>query len=111
MSARQQYQGSGWPLPIALIGQAIRKLSRHELEAITERLIERLDELDGDCDREEDDPAGTDLDSGEDDGAQGWVRKLPVPTYADDGHDQTTIVQKREHGPAKVIQLSDYPMS
>lgn len=41
------------PLPIGLISQAIPKLTRHELEAVTERLIARLDELDGDCDLED----------------------------------------------------------
>lgn len=40
-------------LPIGLISQAIPKLTRHELEAVTERLIERLDEMDGDCDVED----------------------------------------------------------
>jgi hypothetical protein len=33
-------------------------LSRHELASFTECLIERLDEIDGDPDREEDDPSG-----------------------------------------------------
>ena len=41
------------PLPLALIGQAISMLSRHELEALTERLIDRLDELQGDVDLED----------------------------------------------------------
>jgi len=65
VSRRHQMQGSGSPLPIALIGQAIRNLSRHELEAVTERLIEMLDTMDADPDLEDDDPAGTDLDKGE----------------------------------------------
>ena len=52
MSRRQQVREGRKPLPIALIGQAIRKLTRHELEAVTERLIERLDEIDGDVDLE-----------------------------------------------------------
>lgn len=86
-------------------------LTRFELAAITERLIERLDQLSGDPDLEDDDPAGTDLDHGEDDGAQGWVCKLPVPTYADDGHDQTVIVRTSAHGFQTQIQLSDYHMS
>lgn len=38
--------------------QAIPMLSRHDLEALTERLIDRLDEVDGDADLEDDDPAG-----------------------------------------------------
>ena len=53
MSARQQVREGRKALPIALIGQAIRKLTRHELEAVTERLIERLDELSGDPDLED----------------------------------------------------------
>lgn len=40
-------------LPLALIAQAIPKLSRHDLEALTERLIDRLDTIDGDTDLEE----------------------------------------------------------
>lgn len=39
-------KGGGQPLPIALIGQAIPMLTRHELEAVTERLLEALDALD-----------------------------------------------------------------
>ena len=53
MSRRQQVREGRKPLPIALIGQAIRKLTRHELVAVTERLIERLDEIDGDADLED----------------------------------------------------------
>lgn len=53
MSAHHQIREGRKALPVALIGQAIRKLSRHELEAITERLLERLDELDGDPDLED----------------------------------------------------------
>ncbi len=45
-------------LPLALISQAIPKLSRRDLVGLTERLIDRLDEIDGDPDIEEDDPAG-----------------------------------------------------
>lgn len=50
--------GSSAALPLALIGQAIPMLSRHDLEALTERLIDRLDQVDGDPDIEEGDPAG-----------------------------------------------------
>lgn len=52
--------------PLALIEQAIPKLSRHDLEGLTERLIDRLDELDGDIDLETN---GDELDGslGEDD--------------------------------------------
>lgn len=43
-------------LPLSLIAQAIPRLSRAELASITERLIERLDAIDGDAEAEEDDP-------------------------------------------------------
>ncbi len=58
MIARQHTTGLPSALPLALIAQAIPNLSRHDLEALTERLIDRLDEVDGDADLEEDDPAG-----------------------------------------------------
>lgn len=45
-------------LPLTMLAQAIPMLSRCDLEALTERLIERLDEIDGDPDLEDDDPAG-----------------------------------------------------
>jgi len=55
----------GNALPIDLLAQAIPMLSRHDLEALTERLIEVLDDIDGDADlenydpdEEEDDPSG-----------------------------------------------------
>jgi hypothetical protein len=41
-------------LPLALIAQAIPRLSRHDLETLAERLIDRLDELDPEPDREDD---------------------------------------------------------
>lgn len=74
------------PLPIGLISQAISKLTRHELEAVTERLIERLDEMDGDCDLEEDDDSGTDIDRGE----FCYAEYAPAPDY---GIDQRILVQ------------------
>jgi len=86
MSRRQQIRGGATALPLSLISQAIPMLSRHELAALTERLIERLDTLDGDCDTEDDDPleeddhSGTDLDAGELDEAA----NLTVPRYAVD---------------------------
>lgn len=70
------------PLPIGLISQAISKLTRHELEAVTQRLLERLDEMDGDCDLEEDDDSGTDIDRGE----FCYAEYAPAPDY---GIDQT----------------------
>ncbi|WP_066561008.1 hypothetical protein [Croceicoccus bisphenolivorans] len=45
-------------LPLTLLAQAIPMLSRHDLEALTERLIDRLDEMDPDADLEDDDPSG-----------------------------------------------------
>ncbi len=52
MSRSQQIRGGATALPLSLIGQAIPMLSKHELAALTERLIERLDALDGDPDLE-----------------------------------------------------------
>ena len=40
------------PLPLQLLAQAVPMLTRPELAALTERLIERLDLLDGDPDLE-----------------------------------------------------------
>jgi len=51
-------QGRASALPLSLIAQAIPRLSRCDLEALTERLIDHLDDLDGDPDAEDDDPAG-----------------------------------------------------
>lgn len=45
--------GRASALPLALIAQAVPKLTRHELAALTERLIERLDEVEGDADLED----------------------------------------------------------
>jgi hypothetical protein len=42
-------------------------LTRNELASLTERLIDRLDLIDGDPDAEDDDPSGDPLDQGEDD--------------------------------------------
>lgn len=39
-------------LPLALVSQSIHRLSRHDLESLTERLIEELDSRDGDPDEE-----------------------------------------------------------
>lgn len=55
MSARQQIKEGRKALPLDLIAQAVPMLTRFELAAITERLIERLDELSGDPDLEDDD--------------------------------------------------------
>lgn len=45
-------------LPLDLIAQVIPRLSRHDLAELAERLIERLDQQDGDPDLEDDDPTG-----------------------------------------------------
>lgn len=50
--------GGASALPLTLLVQAIPMLSRHDLESLAERLIDRLDEIDPDPDAEEDDPAG-----------------------------------------------------
>ena len=48
--------GSAPALPLNLLAQAIPMLTRAELASITERLIDRLDRIDGDPDDEDDDP-------------------------------------------------------
>lgn len=65
-------------LPLALIEQAIPKLSRHDLEGLTERLIDRLDEIDGDLDVE---PNGDELDGSgaEDDFCDHNAPGMPAP--------------------------------
>lgn len=45
-------------LPVALLSQAIHRLSRHELEDLAQSLIDHIDAIDGDPDLEDDDPAG-----------------------------------------------------
>jgi len=50
--------GGASALPLALLAQAIPMLSRNDLEALTERLIDRLDEMTPDPDLEDDDPSG-----------------------------------------------------
>ena len=52
-------------LPLRLLAQAIPMLTRHELAKLTERLIERLDQQDGDPDDEDDDPGGCEHDGRE----------------------------------------------
>lgn len=58
MATRLHQANRATTLPLGLISQAIPKLRRTDLVALTERLIDRLDELDGDPDEEDDDPAG-----------------------------------------------------
>lgn len=46
--------GSGdMPLPLSLIAQAIPRLSRHDLAALADRMIDHLDQMDGDPDQED----------------------------------------------------------
>lgn len=85
-------------LPLSLIAKAIPMLSRPDLEALTERLIDRLDEVDGDPDLED----ATDT---EDDVLTPWGAKFfdgpgcPIAdtpededTYEDEGHDEHNLV-------------------
>ncbi len=58
MMASRAQQGGGQPPPIALLAQAVPMLTRHELAALTERLIDALDRMTLDPDLEDDDPAG-----------------------------------------------------
>lgn len=44
--------GGGQPLPTALLAQAVPMLTRHELAALTERLIDALDVMEPDPDLE-----------------------------------------------------------
>ena len=53
MSARQHTAEGCKHLPLNLIVQAIPMLSRHELEALADRLIDAIDSADGDCDIED----------------------------------------------------------
>ena len=72
-------------LPFQMISEAIGRLSRSEIEHLTESLIDKLDALDGDPDLEDDDPAGG---NPEDVGEPDYARGLPLPVY---GADQTRL--------------------
>lgn len=67
--------------PFNMLSEAIERLSRAELEDLTERLIGRLDAIDGDPDLEDDDPAGG---NPEDVGEYDYARGLPLPVYGVD---------------------------
>jgi hypothetical protein len=56
MASRHIDPGRASALPLHLLAQAIPMLTRNELASLTERLIERLDQQDGDPDAEDDDP-------------------------------------------------------
>lgn len=53
MSARQNVREGRKRLPLDLIAQAIPMLSRNELAALADRLIDAIDSADGDCDLED----------------------------------------------------------
>lgn len=55
MASRAIRMGMAPALPLNLIAQAVPMLTRHELAALTERLLEALDGIDGDPDLEPDD--------------------------------------------------------
>lgn len=58
MSARQQVKDGRKALPLNLIAQAVPFLTRSELAALADRLIDALDSTEPDPDLEDDDPAG-----------------------------------------------------
>lgn len=69
--------------PLDVLLASVPSLPRAILARLTARMIERLDELDGDPEMEDDDPAGADDDLGEADPARpepGF--KAVLPTYA-----------------------------
>lgn len=86
MGALDFGRGSALP-PLALLSQALPRLTRSELEGVVELLIDRLDEVDGDADIE---PDGDELDGtgGDDDFGQhgNWLLGPGCP-YADPGED------------------------
>lgn len=72
--------------PVDFLLRAAMRLPRPAIERLTAGLIDGLDDLDGDPDLEDDDPAGGNVeDEGESLEAEGWC--LPVGQY---GSDQRT---------------------
>jgi hypothetical protein len=64
---------------------AIPSLPRAELARLTEQLIDRMDEIDGDIDLEDDDPAGGSADDvGEEDETNREGVVMPLPRYGVD---------------------------
>ena len=55
MSGRQHVWEGRKPLPLDLMAQAIPMLSRHDLAALADRLIDAIDTCDGDDDLEAED--------------------------------------------------------
>ena len=53
MSARQHLKEDRKALRLNFIAQAIAMLSRHELEALADWLIDAIDSADGDCELED----------------------------------------------------------
>ena len=53
MSVRQHVREGRKALPLDLIAQVIPMLSRHELAALADRLIDAIDSADDDCDLED----------------------------------------------------------
>lgn len=72
---------AGAALPLDLLAQSIPMLTRSDLEALTEHLIDALDRMDGDCDLED----GDDDDQCDDEGFGEGAYKTR-PKY---GIDQT----------------------
>jgi len=64
-------------LPLSLLSQAIHRLSRCELEDLAQCLIDHMDALDGDPDKEDDDPAGQCDEDGANTG-RGLLLQLPI---------------------------------
>lgn len=64
MATRPMRTSAAQAVPFNLFAQAVPLLSRHELAALTERLIDYLDALDGDPDLEEDDHFGVNDEDG-----------------------------------------------
>lgn len=90
--------GRAQDFPIHLIVQAIPKLSRHDLDALTERLIDRLDEVDGDPDLEDATDTEDDVLSrfaiGYFDGPGCPIADTPEDgdTNEDEGHDEHSLM-------------------
>jgi len=84
--------GKASALPFAMIAQAIPRLSRHDLESLTERLIDELDDRDGDLDIE---PNGDERDGSmaEDDfhyQNEHW-RGYPGCPFSDPGEEENAL--------------------
>lgn len=93
--------GASRPLPLALIGQAIPMLSRHELASLAERLVDALDDADGDSDFEETDAEDSfALSARARRRARGAGCNIADPDEAvdDKGCDQDTDSEPRDHG-------------